>query len=200
MGMRHPAQTRYRKYAEIDPQTQRPKGFQTPTRKIEIFSNRFAKAGYAPLPGSLGVLDHNDRGDIAKEYPLALTFFRLVQFCDDQYRNIPRLRRQAREPFLDIHPTTASTMSILDGDWVALETAAGKVRLRAKFNSFLHPSVVATQYGWWNGCKELDLPGYDPLGPDGSNGNFIVANDVIDPISGAVPHRSQRCRVSKVGG
>ena len=51
MGMRAAAETRYQKHAEVDPQTGRPKGFQTPTRKIEIYSTKFAKAGYAPLPG-----------------------------------------------------------------------------------------------------------------------------------------------------
>ena len=198
IGMRHAAQTRYRKYAEIDPQTQRPRGFQTPTRKIEIFSNRFAKAGHAPLPVPQATpKNSSNSGAGADGYLLALTFFRLVQFCDDQYRNIPRLRRQAREPFLDIHPTTASALNIQDGDWVSLETATGKVRLKAKCNLFLHPRVVATQYGWWNGCKELDLPGYDPLSTDGANANLLITNDVVDPISGSVPHRSQRCRVSK---
>ena len=50
MGMRVEAQTRYQKYAEIDPQTGQPQGFQTPTRKVEIYATRFAQAGYAPLP------------------------------------------------------------------------------------------------------------------------------------------------------
>jgi len=29
-----------------------------------------------------------------------------------------------------------------------LETAMGRVRLKAKCNDALHPRVVATQYGW----------------------------------------------------
>ena len=198
MGMRYPAQTRYQKYAEIDAQTKRPRGFQTPTRKIEIFSNRFAKAGYAPLPVPQEIHDSkNGPGESANDYPLALTFFRLVQFCDEQHRNIPRLRRQAPEPFLQIHPSTSAPLGIQDGEWVILETAKGGVRLKAKLNAFLDPRVVATQYGWWQECQELGLPGYDPFGPNGANGNLLISNDAIDPISGSVPHRSQRCRVRK---
>ena len=28
---------------------------------------------------------------------------------------------------------------------------------------------------------------------------LLIANDAVDPISGSVPHRSQRCRVRKEG-
>ena len=196
MGMRARGETRYQKYAELDAATGQPRGFPTPTRKVEIYSTRFARAGYAPLPvyqepgGSL---------DMAQEYPLLLSFFRLVQYCDVQHRNIPRLRRQVPEPFLEIHPATAAAASIQDGEWVILETATGRIRLKAKCKASLHPGVVATAHGWWQGCRELGLPGYDPFGPEGANANLLVSNDVIDPISGSVPHRSQRCRVRKEG-
>jgi len=137
------------------------------------------------------------RNDASTEYPLILTSFRLVQFCDQQHRNIPRLRRQVAEPRLEINPKTAAALNIQDQEWVRLETAVGGIRLKAKLNSFLHPKVVATQYGWWQACKELGLPGYDPLTQDGSNVNLIISNDASDSISGAVPHRSQPCRVGK---
>jgi anaerobic selenocysteine-containing dehydrogenase len=130
-------------------------------------------------------------------YPLILTFSRLVQYCDSQHRNIPRLRRQVREPVLEIHPDTAAPLGIEDGEWVHVETAVGQVRLKAKFNPSLHARVVCTSYGWWQGCQALDLPGYNPIGSEGANANRLIPNDVIDPISGSVPHRSQRCRVRK---
>jgi anaerobic selenocysteine-containing dehydrogenase len=196
MGMRARGETRFQKYAEIDAATGQPCGFPTPTRKVEIYSTRFARAGYAPLPvyqepgGSL---------DMAQDYPLWLSFFRLVQYCDVQHRNIPRLRRQVPEPFLEIHPATAAAMHIQDSEWIILETATGRIRLKARCKNSLHPGVVATAHGWWQGCRELELPGYDPFGPEGANANLLVSNDIIDPISGSVPHRSQRCRVRKEG-
>jgi anaerobic selenocysteine-containing dehydrogenase len=200
MGMRARGTTRYQKYTEIDTATGQPRGFPTPTRKVEIYSTHFARAGYAPLPiyqepgGSL-----HRHPDMAQEYPLVLTFFRLVQYCDVQHRNIPRLRRQVPEPFLEIHPATAAAVRIQDGEWVILETAMGRIRLKAKCKDSLHPGVVATAHGWWQGCRELELPGYDSFGPQGANANLLVSNEVIDPISGSVPHRSQRCRVRKEG-
>lgn len=200
IGIRAAAKTRYQKYAEVDA-TGKPKGFSTPTGKIEIYSTTFAKAGYAPLPGMKEAGDgHGSRCENSDEYPLILTSFRLVQFCDQQHRNIPRLRRQAREPLLEIHPETAASLKIPDGEWIRLETAMGGIRLKAKLNPSLHPKVVATQYGWWQACRELGLPGYDPLGPSGANANLLIPDDATDPISGAPPHRSQRCRVRRETG
>jgi anaerobic selenocysteine-containing dehydrogenase len=200
VGMRVEAATRYRKYAEIEAQTGRRRGFQTPTRKIEIYATRYAGAGYAPLPVYQEPVDSPiGQPEGAQEYPLVLTFFRLVQYCDEQQRHIPRLRRQVPEPFLEIHSRTAQAAGVAAGEWVVVETAFGKVRLKARYNDSLHLRVVATQYGWWQGCQELGLPGYDPLGPDGANANLLIANTAIDPISASVPHRSRMCRVSKAG-
>jgi anaerobic selenocysteine-containing dehydrogenase len=196
-GVRAPGQTRYRKYAETDPETGQPHGFATPTGKLEIYSTSFAKAGHAPLPEVWEPAAASARPGTTEDYPLTLTFARLVQYCDDGHRNLPRLRRQAREPFLEIHPATATAAGIQDQEWVLLETPAGAVTVKAKLNASLDPAVVATQYGWWQECLPLPAPGYDPFGPAGANANLLIPDDEIDPISGSVPHRAQRCRVRK---
>ena len=168
MGLRARGETRFRKYAEVDVATGRPYGFSTPTRKVEIYSTHFARAGYAPLPIYREPIGSPlDQSDLNQSYPLVLTFFRLVQYCDVQHRNIPRLRRQVPEPFLEIHPKTAASLGIEAEDWVRLETAIGEIRLKARYKASLHPGVVCTAHGWWQACQELGLPGYDPLGSEG---------------------------------
>ena len=67
------------------------------------------------------------------DFPLVLTSFRLLQFVDQQHRNIPRLRNEIREPFVEIHPDTAAGLRVLDGEWVNVETLAGEIRLKAKY-------------------------------------------------------------------
>ena len=191
-GVRAATNTRYRKFTEPDSSGARAIGFATPTGKIEIFSTTFADAGYAPLP------DFQTNTADSEDFPLTLTFFRLIQFCDEQHRNIPRLRRSAPEPFLEIHPEAADAHGIKNGDWLILESANGQVKLRAKFNRDLHPKVVATVYGWWQACRELKLNGHDPFGPDGANANLLIPNSDNDSISASVAHRGQRCRVSKL--
>ena len=191
IGMRASVTTHRRKFAKIDSANGQPKGFNTPTGKIEIYSIRFAGAGYPPIPKFM----KNESENI--DYPLTLTFFRDIHFCDQQHRNIPRLRRFVPEPFVEIHSSTARAKGITDGDWITLENANGKVNLKAKFNDSLHPNVVATVYGWWQGCQELKLNGNDPFNSSGANTNLLIPNSDNDPISASVVHRGQQCRVFK---
>ena len=82
-----------------------------------------------------------------------------------------------------------------DGDWIALETPSGRIRVRARLRDTLHPDVVSAGHGWWQGCAELGLPGYDALGADGANFNLLISDAETDPISGSVPHRAYICQV-----
>jgi anaerobic selenocysteine-containing dehydrogenase len=193
-GIRAHVQTRHRKYAQSDAAEGQRRGFETPSGKIEIFSSTFARTGYAPLPIFSGDAFKAEN----EAYPLTLTFFRAIHFCDEQHRNIRRLRRALPDPFLEIHPSAARSREIQNGDWILVETAAGRVRLKAKFNDSLHPSVVATVYGWWQACKELDLPGHNPFAENGANVNLLVPNTDADPISASVAHRAQRCRIIRI--
>jgi len=191
IGQRANITTQHRKYATVDRETGKPRGFNTPSGKIEIYSIAFAGAGYPPLP----VFELDDRPD--NGYPLTLTFYRDIHFCDEQHRNIARLRRAVPEPSLEIHPRAAEAAAVAEGDWIFVETEVGKVRLKAKFNDSLHPTVVATVYGWWQACQELKLGAYDPFSPNGANANLLIPNTDTDPLSASVKHRGQPCRVTK---
>src|SRR5262249_34323756 len=84
IGLRSNARTRHQKHADIDTTGQR-RGFDTPSRKIEIYSSTFAEVGYSPIPE----FEHSPENSEA--FPLTLTFFRDIHFSDEQHRNIPRL-------------------------------------------------------------------------------------------------------------
>jgi len=122
IGVNSGVATHHRKYAAADPNDRRPRGFPTPSRRIELFSTRFAAAGYDPLPN----YTVPEQGEPEGDYPLVLTSFRPRQFVDEQHRNIPRLRSQEREPFVEIHPDTAISLGVVDGEWVTVGTAAGQ--------------------------------------------------------------------------
>jgi anaerobic selenocysteine-containing dehydrogenase len=197
-GVRVPLRTRHRKHAESDGSgTQR--GFATPSRKIELYSQLFLEHGYAPLPEfeepAVGPVA---RPDLAERFPLVLTSAKPTLFCQTQHRALPSLRRRARDPEVALNPAAAGQRGIADGDWVAIETPDGSVRARARLNAGLDPRVVVGEHGWWQSCAEIGAPGYDPFSPEGSNLNLIIGSTALDAISGTAAHRSYLCEIRRV--
>jgi anaerobic selenocysteine-containing dehydrogenase len=186
----------YRKYEQTLPESGCRAGFNTPSRLLEIYSLTLAKHGYDPLPR---YEEPRERATVDRtEYPLLLTSGKSAAFTHGSYRSIPGLRREVPEPVLHMHPDTAKQRRITDGEWAALCTPVGSIRLRAKLDEHLHPEVVAGEEGWWQSCGELDLPGYDPLSSDGGNLNLVIDDKQMDPLSGSSPLRGQPCDVRKL--
>jgi anaerobic selenocysteine-containing dehydrogenase len=193
-GVRVPLQTRYRKYAEQENGAAR--GFRTPTRKIELYSETMLEHGYPPLPEyEEPRVSPVSRPDLAERYPLILTCVKNTLFCETQHRALPSLRRQAPDPEIELHPAAAAERGIHPGDWVRVETPQGSTRVRARLNDTLQPNVACGQHGWWQACPEIGAPGYDPFSPDGANYNLMIGNSAIDPVSGSVPQRAYLCQV-----
>jgi anaerobic selenocysteine-containing dehydrogenase len=196
-GVQVPQQTRYRKFAEQEGSA--PRGFNTPTRKVELYSETMLKHGYPPLPEyEEPLMGPLSRPELAGRYPLILTCGKNTLFCESQHRALPSLRRQAMDPEVELHPAAAAERGIRPGDWVSVETPEGSIRARARLNDTLKPDVVCGQHGWWQACREISAPGYDPFSPDGANFNLIIGNGAIDPVSGSVPHRAYLCQIRRV--
>mgnify|MGYP001295506296 CR=1 FL=1 len=193
-GVQLPLQTTYKKYAGQG-RANAP-GFNTPSKKVELYSETFMRHGYAPLPEyvepGMGVVD---KSGLAKNFPLILTSAKSPRYLGSQGRAVPALRRIEPEPRLEMHPDTAASRGIQNGDRVALVTPHGELRVTAKFSPNLHPNVVVGIHGWWQESRALSLAGYDPLSGDGANLNAAFANETIDPIDGAAPHKSYACQV-----
>lgn len=196
-GVHVPLQTRYRKYA--DERDGPPRGFNTPSGRIELYSQMLLEHGYPPLPEyeepRVGPVS---RPDLGQRYPLILTSAKNTLFCESQHRGVAALRRQALEPEVELHPTAAAERGIGQGDWVRIETPAGSVRARARLTESLAPGVVCAQHGWWQACDALGAPSYDPFGPDGANLNLIITDEATDPISGSVPQRAYVCEITRM--
>jgi anaerobic selenocysteine-containing dehydrogenase len=196
-GVRVPLTTRHRKYAE--PDGDGPRGFRTPTRKIELYSEEFAASGYPPVPTfAEPQTSPVSRPDLAARYPLILTCAKGLWFCETQHRNIAGLRRAAPDPTVELHPVAAGARGISAGDWVAIETPLGSVRARAKLNTHLDERVVVGQHGWWQACEELGLPGYPPVGPGSANLNLVLAQTPSDPVGGSAPLRAAMCELRRL--
>jgi anaerobic selenocysteine-containing dehydrogenase len=195
-GIHVDAAPRYRKYAGDRDGSPAP-GFKTPSRRVEIYSQVFLEHGQHPIPVFVPPLP-DTQGDpvLAEKFPLVLTSFKPVLFCQSQHRGITRLRKQHRDPVVEIHPDTATQRGIAEHGWVRIETPDGTSLARAKLDEKLEPGVVCAEHGWWQGCAELDLQATRTIGPACNNYNALIGNDVCDPVSGSVPLRSYPCQIS----
>jgi anaerobic selenocysteine-containing dehydrogenase len=197
-GMRVPLRTRYAKHADPDANGA-PRGFATPSRKVEIYSQTLLDHGYSPLPEfeepRMGPVV---RPDLSARFPLILTSAKPTVFCQTQHRALPSLRKHSLHPEVALHPAAARERGVANGDWVSIETPEGSVRARVRLNDGLDPRVVVGEHGWWQACQALEAPGYDPFGPDGANFNLIIGGNALDPVSGTASHRAYLCEIRRV--
>jgi anaerobic selenocysteine-containing dehydrogenase len=197
-GLHVPLRTHHRKHADLDAEGHA-RGFPTPSRKIEFWSETFVEHGYSALPEFLEpALGPVASPDLASKFPLVLTCAKPSLFCQTQHRCLPSLRKRVPDPEIEVHPDAARSRGITAGMWVMVTTPAGRMRARARLNDTLDPRVVVGEHGWWQPCEELGLPGYDPFRGDGSNYNRTVDPAVRDPVSGTPGHRANLCQLAPV--
>jgi anaerobic selenocysteine-containing dehydrogenase len=194
-GISLPAEPNYEKHAKPAP-AGKARGFATPSKKVELYCLPFAAHGVAALPEYVEpALSPLSRPDIAADFPLVLTNAKFTTFVHSQQRALPSLRKSSPEPSADIHPETARRFGVSNKEWMIVETPRGAIKVKARVTSNIVPGIVCCQHGWWQGCKELELPGYNPYDSSGANPATLIGADSADPVSGSLPHRSFLCRI-----
>lgn len=182
-----PLTTEFKKYELVDSDGS-VRGFATPTRRIELYSERLLDHGYSPVPEH-PVTPWDER------FPLTLTCAKNGYYCHSQHRGISSLRKKSPDPMVDVSLELAAEKGIIEGQWLIISTRNARIRMRARIDSSLHRSVVIAEYGWWQDARDLGLPGFDPAATTGSNYNLLIDDHHSDPISGSVPMRSAQCDV-----
>jgi anaerobic selenocysteine-containing dehydrogenase len=194
-GISRPANPAYEKHKSKN-QDGAPRGFATPSKKVELYCHPFEAHGYPAMPEYVEpAVSPVSQPAIAADYPLILTNAKFTSFVHSQQRALTSLRKSAPEPSADIHPETAARYGIKNKEWILVESPRGAIKVRARVTPNIVPGIVCCQHGWWQACKELELPGYDPYDAGGANSAMLIGSDLADPISGSLPHRSYLCRV-----
>ncbi len=178
---------RYRKYEK--------EGFATPSGKVELRSSTVAALGYDSLPYYVEPPESPySTPELFKDYPLIMTTGgRSEGYFHSEGRQIESLRKLNPDPLLDIHPDTAKSLNIVDGDWVLIESPrGGKIRLKARLTDGILPGVVHTPHSWW--FPEKGPPDY---GYKESNANMLTGNLPYDIHTGSESWRSFLCKVYK---
>ena len=171
-------------------------GFNTPSGKVEIYSNLFEKWGYDPLPVYQEPPETPySAPELKKDYPLIFTTWHNEGFRHSNNKQIATLRGREPEPIVEIHPKTASSLGIHDGDQVYIETKRGRIKQRAVLTEGIDPRVVAPSYGWWfpeQGVESLH-------GWRESNINILTDSEPpYNPQIASTNLRGMLCRVYKV--
>ena len=181
-GIRKPLKQQHRKYKKT--------GFTTDTGKVEIYSELFRRNGYPAVPCYVP-----PRESLTAHHPYTLTTGNRGNFCHSQHRGIASLRRRSTDPEARIHPVLAAKKELKSGDWMTIETRIGRAQMRVRTDETVSPQVVVADYGFWQACPDLGLPGSRPGDPQGNNYNNVISNDECDPISGSVALRSFACNI-----
>ncbi|MFC2008219.1 molybdopterin-dependent oxidoreductase [Chloroflexota bacterium] len=177
---------RYRKYEE--------EGFATPSGKFELRCSALESMGYDPLPyfGEPPESPYSTP-ELVESYPLIITTGGRVQaYFHSEGRQVKSLRKLNPDPLVEIHPATAKSLGIEEGDWVWIESLRGRIKQRARLIDGIHPRVVHAQCGWW--FPEKDPPEY---GFKESNINLLTGGLPYDPHTGSESWRSFLCKVYK---
>jgi len=133
------------------------KGFDTPSGKAELCSDRLRDWGFDPLPiyREPPETPYSDP-ELAKEYPLILTSWKSEYYRHSGQRQVKALREHHPEPILYIHPETAAGLGISEGNWVWIATKKGRIKQKAVFSEEIDPRVVGVDYAWWFPEKGAD--------------------------------------------
>jgi anaerobic selenocysteine-containing dehydrogenase len=159
------------------------KGFSTPSKKIEIYSETFEKAGFDPLP----TYREPDQSPVSspelfRRYPLILTTgARSLYFTHTQHRNIGALREMSPEPYAEIHPNTAKKFGIENGDPILVESHRGRIKVKALVSEDMLEGVVSIPHGW----------------PREANVNLLTDVHCREPIMGYPQMKSQLCSIRR---
>ena len=108
------------------------------------------------------------------------------------YRSDPQMRMRYPEAFVEIHPQTAATAGVSEGDMVYLETPKGRITQKVKLNSELDQRVIMPAFGWW--YPEAKSAGYNWRK---SNLNVLIDGFPEELATGAVQLQGIPCRIYK---
>lgn len=161
-------------------------GFNTPSKKIEFFSQRLLDNGQSPLPS----FELNNPGKIAfrdqdKDYPLiGISGEKSTRFIHTRYRNIPSMLKREPEPFIDMSPQDAKARDIKENDEVLISSPIGEISMKVKISDIVTPSSVRIPWGWGEYDSKYCI-------------NSLTGDTERDPVSSTPSVRSFMCEVRK---
>ena len=144
----------------------KPRGFDTPSKKIEVYCDAYIKLGrtgepfmpyemppadadYEPLPYYAEPTESPLRdNENTREFPLVMTNGRLPLYHHSTLRNIPGLREIMPVPEIWVYPDDAKKYGVEPGKWTWVESARGRIRARVFVTKGIRPGTVYMERFW----------------------------------------------------
>ena len=131
-----------------------------------------------------------------------------VGWADDEYfctghRNIPELRKRAKDPIFFVNADEAKRLDMTDGDWARITTSTGSIVSRVYTRSGMPKGLIRVAHGWW---KPESPGGLDKMSGMGDFSDAVITADddpeLIDTEQGGAASQGHalRAREDERGG
>lgn len=191
----------YYVYLEEDPGTGLPRGFDTPSRKLEVYLESMITLGrtglpfspvplppapreYQPLAYYLEPEESPAKDDaVSREFPLTLTSGRVPFYHHSTLRNIPALREMYPVPEVLLNPVDANRYGIGDGDWIWVESKRGRVRGLCCVTRGIKPGTIFMERFWNPETLNTGTHGWQEMNVNVLTKSTAPFNDVVGTYS-----------------
>jgi anaerobic selenocysteine-containing dehydrogenase len=163
--------------------------FETPSGKIELYSEALAAQGMDPLPAFRPAAESRHVA-ASQQYPLEFLPRKADNYMNSTFANLEGHQKMEVRDVLEMHGEDAAARGIAEGDAVEVFNDRGSLRLKARvangMGASVPPGVVAARLSW------------NKLSAGGHNVNLLTSQRVNDLAGGPVFY-SVLVEVRKVG-
>jgi anaerobic selenocysteine-containing dehydrogenase len=152
-------------------------GAPTPSRRVELYSERLARRGLPSLPTWTPLAEGPANRALAARYPLQCIVPPNRFFLNSSFSQSERLRRRQGTPTVMLSPPDAADRGIRDGDRVRVESPRGSASFTAQVTDATRPGVAVIEGIWWHRFH-----------PGGQGVNFLTDDRVTDMGGGPAFH------------
>jgi anaerobic selenocysteine-containing dehydrogenase len=148
------------------------------------------------VPGMLEWLARLDpeSAGAPKEFPYLLAAGQRRMFNANQIFREPKWRRDDPDGALSVNPVDLGEIGARDGDWIAVESAVGRLVVRCKIDGSMRRGQLALPHGYG---QAYPAEGGERL-TNGPRINLLTESGNRDPIAGTPYHKHVAVRLSRL--
>lgn len=175
-----------------------PRGFATPSGKVELASSFFEQLGGGCLPEPAEsyalcspemVCSYEDDGWL---HLTLITGGRRQPYNASMYLNHPAFRKRHPYPFAQVSESTAQQLHAQSGDVIQLATDQGYARFVLETIPMVD-GVVHADYGWWHPENEVCAPDFGGIFESNVNVLTSCSLDRAEPMIGTWAYNDMDC-------